>query len=75
MNVTLSLDERLLKKARRVAASMGKSLNELIREQLEKVASETSVEEYMTELRRLSASGRGNSRGRRFNRDDAHART
>ena len=75
MNVTLSLDERLLKKARRVAASMGKSLNELIREQLEKVASETSVEEYMTELRRLSASGRGNSRGRRFSRDDAHART
>ena len=54
---------------------MGKSLNELIREQLEKVTSETSVEEYMTELRRLSEGGRGNSKGRRYTREEAHART
>ena len=75
MNVTLSLDERLLKQARRVAASMGKSLNQLIREQLTRVASEASVEEYLTELRQLSAKSCGNSKGRRFTREDAHART
>ena len=74
MNVTLSIDERLLQRARRVATSMGKSLNQLIREQLEKVTSEVTPKEFMKEVRQLSAGSRGNSRGWRFDRDEAHER-
>jgi len=74
MNVTLSIDERVLKRARRVVASMGKSLNQLIREQLEKVTSEVTPNEFMKELRQLSAWSRGNSRGGRFSREAAHER-
>lgn len=53
---------------------MGKSLNQLIREQLEKVTSEVTPNEFMKELRQLSARSRGNSRGRHFNREEAHER-
>jgi antitoxin component of RelBE/YafQ-DinJ toxin-antitoxin module len=38
MNLTLSIDKRLLEKARVTAGAMGLSLNEMIRRYLEKVA-------------------------------------
>jgi len=75
MNVTLSIDERLLRRARRVAEAMGKSLNQVIREHLEAITSKDTHEAYMAELRRLSKEARGNSRGWRFNRDEAHERS
>ena len=37
MNITLSVDEKIIEEARKVATSMGKSLNELIREDLERL--------------------------------------
>jgi hypothetical protein len=74
MNITLAIDERIAKQARRVASSMGKSLNQLIREHLEEITSADSVEGFSEELRRLSKEARGNSRGRRFERDEAHER-
>jgi hypothetical protein len=74
MNLTLSLDERLLADARRVASAMGKSVNQLIRDYLEQLTSKLATEEEIAELRRLSLEGPGDSRGWRFNRDDLHAR-
>jgi predicted HicB family RNase H-like nuclease len=35
MNLTLSVDERLVEEARKVAAAMGKSVNQLVRDYLE----------------------------------------
>lgn len=74
MNLTLSLDERLVARARRVALSTGKTLNQVIREHLEQITSKHSPDEFMVHLRRLSKQGRGRSKGARFNREEAHAR-
>lgn len=72
MNVTLSVDEQLVERARKRAAALGKSLNQLIRDYLEKLAGGDDPERSIREFRRLS--GRGNSRGWRFDRDDIHGR-
>jgi hypothetical protein len=72
MNIALSIDENIVARARKHAEALGKSLNQLIRDYLQTLADgdpERSVEEF----KRLS--GRGNSRGWRFNRDEIHDRS
>ena len=73
MNVTLSIDERVVARARRTAEAMGKSLNQVIRDYLQTLAGEDDVERDMEEFRRLS--GKGNSRGWKFNREEAYDRS
>jgi len=73
MNVTLSIDEQLVARARKKAHALGKSLNQLIRDYLQKLAGGDDPERSIEEFKRLS--GRGNSRGWRFNRDEIHDRT
>lgn len=73
MKLTLSIDESVVKEAQKVAESMGKSLNQLIRDYLKEITSR-SVEEAIAELRRLSAEGKGQSRGWKFNRDEIYER-
>ena len=75
MNITLSADRHLLEKARKVAASMGLSLNELVRRYLRQVASEPSPEEALQELKRLWSDHGGRSGGWRFDREEIHDRT
>lgn len=72
MNLTLSVDERLVSHARKRAEALGKSLNQLIREYLQQLAGGTDIEAELDELRRLS--GKGNSHGWKFNRDEIHER-
>jgi hypothetical protein len=72
MNVTLSIDDQLVTRARKKAEAMGKSLNQLIRDHLQKIAGGDDPERSMEEFKRLS--GSGNSRGWRFNRDEIHDR-
>jgi hypothetical protein len=72
MNVTLSIDERVVARARKRAEALGKSLNQLIRDYLETLADD-DPERSIEEFNRLS--GRGNSRGWRFNRDEIHDRS
>ena len=72
MNETLSLDEQVVARARRKAEALGKSLNQLIRDYLQTVAGGDDPERSIEEFKRLS--GRGHSRGWRFNRDELHAR-
>ena len=73
MNVTLSIDEELVARARKKAESLGKSLNQMIRDYLQSVAGGDDPERSIEELRRLS--GKGHSRGWRFNRDELHERS
>jgi hypothetical protein len=73
MNVTLSIDEQLVARARRKAEALGKSLNQLVRDYLQTVAGGDDAERSIEEFRQLS--GRGNSRGWRFNRDEIHERS
>jgi hypothetical protein len=72
MNVTLSIDEQLVARARKKADALGKSLNQLIRDYLQRLAGGDDPERSIEEFRRLS--GRGNSRGWKFNRDEIHDR-
>lgn len=73
MNITLSVDEQLVARARKKAEAMGKSLNQAVREYLQKLAGGDDPEKSIDEFKRLS--GRGHSRGWRFNRDEIHERT
>ena len=73
VNVTLSIDEQLVARARKKAEALGKSLNQLIRDYLQTVAGGDDAERSIEEFKRLS--GQGNSRGWRFNRDEIHERS
>ena len=73
MNVTLSIDDQLVSRARKKAEALGKSLNQLIRDYLQTVAGGNDPERSIVEFKQLS--GKGNSRGWRFNRDEIHERS
>ena len=44
MNITLSIDERVAEQARTAAATMGKSLNQAVRDYLEQLAGSQQLE-------------------------------
>ena len=73
MNVTLSIAEQVVARARKKAKALGKSLNELVRDYLQKLAGGDDHEGSIREFEQLS--GRGHSRGWRFNRDEIHERS
>jgi hypothetical protein len=73
MNVTLSIDEQLVARARKKADALGKSLNQLIRDYLQKLAGSDDPERSIAEFKRLS--GLGHSRGWRFDRNEIHERS
>jgi hypothetical protein len=74
VNVTLSLDDKLLKRARQLAARRGISLNQMIRDYLSGVTGEMSPDEAVAQLDALWAQGSGDSRGWRFDREELHDR-
>ena len=75
MNLTLSVDERTAARARKRAQAMGKSLNQMVREYLERLAGSDDAQQDVDELRRRSLEGRGRSRGWRFDRAELHERS
>ncbi len=74
MNITLSIDEQIVKRARERLQAVGKSVNEEIRNHLQHVAGvhDNDAERWIEELRSLS--GKGDSHGWRFNRDEIYER-
>jgi len=74
MNITLSIDDRLVRRARKRAEAMGKSLNELVRDYLRSVTDEGAGDDFERELKDLSARAGGDRGGWRFNRDELHGR-
>lgn len=73
MNITLSVDKQVVARARKRAHVLGKSLNQIIREYLESLAGADDARRTIEEIRQLS--GRGNSNGWRFNRDELYDRS
>lgn len=69
-NVTLSIDDDLLRKGRAYASSRGTSLNALLRSLLEELTSrsETEISEIIERLR----SSPGDSKGIPFQRDELY---
>jgi hypothetical protein len=73
MNITLSIDEQLVARARKRADALGKSLNQMICDYLKDLAGGDDPEQSIEEFRRIS--GRGHSRGWRFSRDQIRERS
>ena len=74
VNLTLSVDDDVVQKARRNAEAMGKSVNQLVREYIERLAGNSDLDAAVTEFRELTRKAKGNSRGWKFNREEIHER-
>ncbi|RMF86292.1 MAG: ribbon-helix-helix protein, CopG family [Nitrospirae bacterium] len=72
VNLTLSVDDRLLERAREVARRQGVSLNQLIRQYLEAVAGEVDGAAVADRLLRLMEEHGGHSGGRTVRRGWAY---
>ncbi len=70
MNITLSIDEQTVKRAREKLQAVGKSVNEEIREHLARVAGDDDIEKDIEFLR--STAGLGDSGGWKWNRDELY---
>ena len=74
MNLTLSVDEQIVERARTTAAAMGLSLNQAVRDYLNELAGQSSPEADIVQVEQLSLVAGGNRRGWRFNRGELHER-
>ena len=75
MNITLSADPELIAKSRRMARQQGTSLNQLIRDYLERFSDAHRDVSAAKEFRGLALDKGGRSAsGFRFDREEAHAR-
>lgn len=72
MNLTISVEDDLLERARELARRRGISLQELIREQLRLLAGTRRAPEVADDLIELMKSSGGHSGGRRLRREDAY---
>ena len=74
MDITISIDDAVVRRARERAKAMGRSLNQLIREYLEQLAGQRDPESIAAEFERLSWASQGDSRGWKFDREELHER-
>lgn len=74
MNITLSVDDSVVQRARKAAEGMGMSLNQAVRGYLLELAGDDQVESRVAELEDLSGRSNGHSAGWRFDRDEVHER-
>jgi hypothetical protein len=71
VNITLSIDEQLVERAREKLRAVGKTINQEIREHLQHIVGENEeLERDLEEFVRLS--GRGDSGDWKWNREDAY---
>jgi hypothetical protein len=73
MNVTLSIDDQTLNRARMLAQRRGTSLNQMIRDYLESLTARDPGQ-AVAELQRLWHEEAGDSGGRQWSREDAYDR-
>ena len=72
MNVTISLDDDVVRHARELARRRGKSLQQVLREHLESLVGPPPSEDLAEELFLIMDRSPGRSGGLRFRRDDAY---
>ena len=73
MNLTLSVDDEVVEKARAVARAQGTSLNAMIRKYLESLGGDRDPEALVRKLEKAWKESPGNSGGERWSREDAYA--
>jgi len=74
MNITLSADEALIKKARAVARRQGKSLNELVRGYLRTLSGGAGERDPAEEFEALVRQAHGHLDGHTWTREEIHER-
>ena len=74
MNITLSVDDEVVRIARKRAEAMGTSINQMVREYLEDMAGKSDAEARAEEFSRLSRLSRGDSNGWKWNREEIYER-
>ena len=72
MNLTISVDDRLLGRARALAQERGISLQDLIRSYLVSITGERTPDDVADELMQLMRNAGGRSGGQRVMRKDAY---
>lgn len=72
MNLTLSVDDTAVERAREVARQQGTSLNSLIRQYIEALAGRRAGAVVAEEMQRLWREQGGHSGGRKIGRDEAY---
>lgn len=72
VNITLSIDEQVVERAREKLRATGKTLNQAIREHLQHIAGEddSNLERELEEFKRRA--GQGNSNGWKWNREELY---
>lgn len=73
MNLTLSIQDEILEKAREAAKAQGKSVNQLVREYLQQFSAQAEIEQSLQDFR--STSQKGHAKGWKFSRDELYERT
>lgn len=71
MNLTLSVEDRLVERAREVARQQGTSLNALIRDYIEGLAGQLGGEEILSEFETMWEEP-GDSGGKSFRREELY---
>jgi antitoxin component of RelBE/YafQ-DinJ toxin-antitoxin module len=74
MNITLSVDERIAEQARAAAATMGKSLNQAVRDYLEQLAGNQQLAAELHDFQQSARATPGRLGGWRFDREEANRR-
>jgi hypothetical protein len=75
VNITLSVDDEAILRARYRAEVLGTSVDRLVREYLEQLAGKSDPNEDAAEFDRLSKLAHSDSRGWKFNREELHERS
>ncbi|MGD0730101.1 MAG: hypothetical protein ABR956_02475 [Terracidiphilus sp.] len=71
MNITLSIDEQIVERAREKLRATGKSINQEIREHLQHIAGDDDIERATEYLEKTSGLGRPDE-GWKWNRDELY---
>ena len=74
MNITLSIDDRVVADARRIAADRGTSLNQLVRDYLNELTRTDDVESVLRELDAMWSERSYRSQAQ-WTREEAHERS
>ena len=74
VNVTLSIDDDVVARARELASRRGTSVNQLVRDYLAEITSQMTTDEILGELEQLWRSSSGDSAGRSWTREELYER-
>lgn len=74
MNLTLTVDEEILRRARIRAMQQGTSVNALVRDYITRLAGDSAAAEGVAEFLKIGRAAHAESGGRAWTRDDLHDR-